>query len=442
MPKSNLKNRFLPLAVSLLVIVILILGGPAYAFTSSIVVDQANPKPGEKVTFTVDMTKATVEVINTTELKVKDPNGNTQNATKINCSPDYAGNSNAYGYGYTYGYGYANPGQGHGYGYGYNNSNANAINCTFEFTPTIAGSYSAQVYVNSKAIGPESQGIITAKEGSVSNPVQGTTYAPTDDTKLKFTALPAGNYNVNITESSTTPSGTNTTGFSIAGEFFEITSNLANGTFSVELTFAYPDADNDGIVDGTSINENNLNVYYWNGSTWAIVSNPIRDTATNTITVTVDHFTWFALMQANAATTPTGGTGGTTTTTTQNSTSSGSSTTTCTPNWNCSAWTDCTTNNTQTRSCIDLQNCGMTAGKPTETQSCNYVMPVRPVEPIVPETGQPAIVTETTQPSGPVTGFFGLAAGAGNAVAGIVAIALIVLGAVSFNYFRKKQLKK
>jgi hypothetical protein len=47
------------------------------------------------------------------------------------------------------------------------------------------------------------------------------------------------------------------------------------------------------------------------------------------------------------------------------------STTTCTPNWQASAWSTCT-NNSQTRTYTDANNCGVTTGKPAnETQNCN-----------------------------------------------------------------------
>lgn len=41
----------------------------------------------------------------------------------------------------------------------------------------------------------------------------------------------------------------------------------------------------------------------------------------------------------------------------------------CTENWQCSSWSSCT-NNQQTRTCTDLNNCGTTNNKPIETQSC------------------------------------------------------------------------
>jgi len=42
----------------------------------------------------------------------------------------------------------------------------------------------------------------------------------------------------------------------------------------------------------------------------------------------------------------------------------------CTPNWKCSSWSDCSQTGTQTRTCTDENNCGVTTNKPTESQTC------------------------------------------------------------------------
>ncbi len=41
----------------------------------------------------------------------------------------------------------------------------------------------------------------------------------------------------------------------------------------------------------------------------------------------------------------------------------------CTPDWQCNDWTDCV-NGQQTRTCTDNNSCGVTTGKPVESQSC------------------------------------------------------------------------
>ena len=42
----------------------------------------------------------------------------------------------------------------------------------------------------------------------------------------------------------------------------------------------------------------------------------------------------------------------------------------CTPNWDCAAWSNAT-KNCGTRTCTDLNGCGVTTGKPTESKSCD-----------------------------------------------------------------------
>ena len=60
---------------------------------------------------------------------------------------------------------------------------------------------------------------------------------------------------------------------------------------------------------------------------------------------------------------------------------SGCITVTCSnPNWQCSDWSPvtCPSSGTQSRTCTDLNNCGVTTGKPAESQSCTYTAPVLP----------------------------------------------------------------
>ncbi len=43
---------------------------------------------------------------------------------------------------------------------------------------------------------------------------------------------------------------------------------------------------------------------------------------------------------------------------------------TCTPDWQCSTWSDCSSSGTQTRTCTDKNACNTTTSKPQETQTC------------------------------------------------------------------------
>jgi hypothetical protein len=42
----------------------------------------------------------------------------------------------------------------------------------------------------------------------------------------------------------------------------------------------------------------------------------------------------------------------------------------CVPGWQCGTWSECSKSGTQTRTCIDQNNCGAAISKPTESQSC------------------------------------------------------------------------
>ncbi|MEM4134258.1 MAG: hypothetical protein QXH18_03245, partial [Candidatus Micrarchaeia archaeon] len=44
----------------------------------------------------------------------------------------------------------------------------------------------------------------------------------------------------------------------------------------------------------------------------------------------------------------------------------------CSPVWQCSEWTECSKEGIRTRTCIDINNCGTTTGKPPETAACIY----------------------------------------------------------------------
>jgi len=145
---------------------------------------------------------------------------------------------------------------------------------------------------------------------------------------IYFANKPAGVYHLAVLQSN--DSGISTNGFQSIGKFFNITSDLPNGSFNSTLIFSYDDVDDDGTVDGIGIKENTINLYYYNGASWTLVPNSVRDTYANTLTATVDHFTVFALLSPVSASTPPqsgsgqssggGGGGGTGSSSAQNST--------------------------------------------------------------------------------------------------------------------------
>ncbi len=47
----------------------------------------------------------------------------------------------------------------------------------------------------------------------------------------------------------------------------------------------------------------------------------------------------------------------------------------CTVNWTCTDWSECYPNGTQYRTCTDTNNCGTSYGKPEEERPCTYIQP-------------------------------------------------------------------
>jgi len=116
---------------------------------------------------------------------------------------------------------------------------------------------------------------------------------------IKFTNLPSPPAPVTVNEITGTPPGSSEL-FGFLGKYYEIDSSMESGTFTVTLVFSYPDATNDGWVDGTSppVNELYLRVYYYDGTNWVDIDGTVDPTA-NTVTVTgLTHFTPFTLIPA------------------------------------------------------------------------------------------------------------------------------------------------
>ena len=125
----------------------------------------------------------------------------------------------------------------------------------------------------------------------------------------------------------------------------------------------------------------------------------------------------------------------------------------CTPNWECTTWTECSPAGTQTRNCTDKNNCGKTTGKPIESQACTYVPPKTPEE----LPGENLTTEEnlagnesTTTPILP-TGFWNritggaiaLFGGNANPIVGIIVMLLIAgLGVWLFFFFKRRRKKK
>jgi len=77
---------------------------------------------------------------------------------------------------------------------------------------------------------------------------------------------------------------------------FSDTSVRISDTTSLELTVAYNDADNNGIIDGTTLNENEMSIWtYGSNGVWEQLITKSIDTEKNLITGYVKHFSLFTL---------------------------------------------------------------------------------------------------------------------------------------------------
>lgn len=216
-------------------------------------------------------------------------------------------------------------------------------------------------------------------------------------------------------------------------DVFEIS---VTGNVEIIVTISYNDA---------GIDESTVTPYKFAGGVWTPVpSSDIisRDTAANRITFKVapggTPYTTFGSAPAPppAAPAPTGvataaGGGGE-----------------CTYDWQCTAWSECSPNGKQTRTCTNRGTCTDNLGKPSETQDCVYTAP-KVEEEIAPIAPPPEEVPEVPEEEPvPATGFVALTGAVASALSkpsGIIGaiIVLVLVGAALYagyyNLYRKKE---
>ncbi len=169
--KGLLKVRYSSVAVTVAIVIMLILSGPANAVRMEVNLDNTTPARGEEITFTVttDLTEIDeyVPMQNFSLLLYKDdkivrnivfaPNGTILSGSQgVTIDPISVPSSSDYGYGYGYGYDYTHGhGYNFGYGYGYATNNGaggstliNVYNVSLNTTNFDVGEYSTKVVLN------------------------------------------------------------------------------------------------------------------------------------------------------------------------------------------------------------------------------------------------------------------------------------------------------
>jgi hypothetical protein len=203
---------------------------------------------------------------------------------------------------------------------------------------------------------------------------------------IYFTKIPDGIFNLVANQYDYT--NMSTSGYSSIGKFFNITSDMPEGSFNSTMMFSYNDQDNDGIVDDIGVSEDSLDPYFYNGTSWTKIDNAVKYKIGNRIAAHVDHFTLFALLSTATPITPPGSEPPPSGSTGSNTGSSGGSGGTgssgsvapnrtpvnatvqqCQENWSCIDWSVCL-NDVQTRTCTDKNKCGTTNSKPSLIRTC------------------------------------------------------------------------
>jgi hypothetical protein len=153
--KTKKHGKYTSIAITVAIVLMLILSGPASAVTLGISLDNNAPTKGDSITFTVTAENNDVDTYvpihnlslgitgaTTKEFRFK-PNGDPISdgiTVKITNYPP----SNEYGYGYGYGYD-ANTGYGYsfgyGYGYGYGYAAGGSKNLKYEYEITLNTAY-------------------------------------------------------------------------------------------------------------------------------------------------------------------------------------------------------------------------------------------------------------------------------------------------------------
>ena len=301
MKKENkLSIKALSLGITILIIGLLLLSGPAQAFTLNLTADKTEVGKSEKIIFT-----AKINLENTDQnLPVKNITLILAGPVKKQCVFDITGKAisgcfninikkinptESYGYGYGY-----NNNTNHDFGYGY------GINQNLEYEITIhsqhftPGTYttSLKAIIGNKTFTQSGSDIkITASsKSSETKSFSGTQqdiFFSNSNTKLELKTNQSTSGNVNIVEYSTMPAGVS--GFYLPGiKFIEIStdSNIEDNMQETTIKAYYTEGD----LNSAKINESTLRLYYYNVTA---TENPwqIYDTPNGGVNV-VENYVW------------------------------------------------------------------------------------------------------------------------------------------------------
>ncbi|MEK6983472.1 MAG: hypothetical protein AABX33_02780 [Nanoarchaeota archaeon] len=328
-----------------------------------------------------------------------------------------------YGYGYGYGYGF-NPGFGYGYshdfgyGYGYGTPSPQFGKITYHVlwhTPVNLhpGQYTAVAKTVANNVifssGAETFEILTPADpiNSISNDAQlfngvpQEINAPSVKTKLNILTNADVNGTIEIDEYNSNPTSNANFGVLALGRFIviEADSSIDDSLTQAVINISY----NQGEVNSAGIAESTLRLYFYNGTsnTWTAYNPPNGGVNTNQnyVWAVTTHFSIWGLFGASAPAPSAGGTGG------GGGGGGGGSGGGSFFSWQCSEWSECSPEGSQTRTCNLVPGSGGSNRKPEETKTCTIATPAAttptPTKP-APTTTTPApVIPSVARPSTP-----------------------------------------
>lgn len=147
----------------------------------------------------------------------------------------------------------------------------------------------------------------------------------------------------------------------------EATPDIISSMTSARIRINYTEDD----LANSGVDEDTVKSYYWNDTlgAWVMCENTATNTSGNYVMINLTHFSLYGLFGSLPSipnSDPDGdsnvGSGG-----------SGGGGLTCTEEWICTAWSECSPANRRKRTCSDKNECGTEEQKPIEIGSCIYV---------------------------------------------------------------------
>jgi len=258
------------------------------------------------------------------------------------------------------------------------------------------GNYSYGVSSSASASASESVSVTAATNTTIN----ATTGAGAPNVTIELDTNASSSGTVTIVKYTSQPASVGTNTFSSPlNRYIDIVvdNSVSSVLDNATIKMFYTDAE----VSAANLQESTLRLSRWNGTAWAAIDSPDGgvDTNNNFVFAKTSHFSVWGLFGTTVPTpapAPSGGGGG----------GGGGSGGGGNWGWQCSAWSECTSAGTQTRTCNLVPGGGLST-KPAESQTCTYAAPAPATEeaPTAPTPTAPTTPAATSPaPTAPITG--------------------------------------